>query len=141
MPFATLTHPRHQDIEIWYQPDALEESREAGWEEMQIPGADNPMLVWKGSRGLELSLSVGFAGRTALDSAQRLEATTQQGGWAGESAPPVWRLVIGRRVVPVVVLSVRSTRRYWDEQTRASMVEISLTLKRWQQFSISARGT
>jgi hypothetical protein len=141
MPFATLTHPRHQDIEIWYVPDALEESREAGWSETPIPGADNPLLVWQGSRGLDLTLGVAFAGRTALNSAQRLEATTQQGGWAGESAPPVWRLVIGRRVIPVVVMSVRSTRRFWDDQKRATFVDIQISLKRWQQFSISARGT
>jgi hypothetical protein len=117
---------------------SLERSFGGGWQETAVPGSDDPLLRWGGGTGQEISLEVEFLGRQRA-TAFRMAQAAQETGWRNEGAPPTWNFVLGRRVIPVKILSIRLTEEQLDREGQPRYVKAFLTLKKFRQFTVRAR--
>jgi hypothetical protein len=125
------------DIEFRYQPEEMTRSMNAGWDVKPIPGMDDPLTVWGGGEGKSWSFTAAFVGETGRTFAERLWKAAQAEPYSA-SAPLVWKLVMGRRVIPVIVRNLEFTDSFWNTDLQPDLIEAQISLLKWREYSLSA---
>jgi hypothetical protein len=134
----SLVHKTHGVIPLQYVPESITRERSANWQANDIPGTDDPLLTWVSGSGLTINVTAMFGGKAGWDVVTDLFAATTRNSYVNVSAPPVWSLYTGLRIVPVVVVSVSETQKNWDKNGEPDLCEVSISLRKYVPFKISA---
>jgi hypothetical protein len=134
----SLVHKTHGVIPLQYVPDSITRERTANWQANDIPGTDDPLLTWVSGSGLTINVTAMCGGKVGRDLVTDLFESVTRNAYVNISAPPVWSLYTGTRIVPVVVLSVSETQKNWDKNGDPDLSEVGIALRKYVPFKISA---
>jgi hypothetical protein len=135
MAHLSLHHDEHGSIEFRYHPETRTRSYNSGWKSTTVAGSDDPLLSWSGGEGKKYSFSVELTSEEQkhLD---KLWLAGQSEPWK-KPAPPVWKLVIGSKVIPVVLESLEYEEEMFDKRHTAAVTTAKITLQKWREYKLS----
>ena len=139
MQHISFVSPEHGEIQFQQNPQEIETSIASGWQGQTIAGVDDQLLSFGGGGGLTKTLTVKFFGARGRKTAELLEKTARRQPWRGAQAPPVWNLVIGNRVLPVIVDGLTKRESYFNHKLEPELIEFDLTLRKYVRFGIKAQ--
>ena len=131
----SLHHDTHGEIQFKYHPETRKRSYSSGWKSTPVAGTDDPILIWGGGEGKKYSFTVEMTSSEATH-AERLWVAGQAEPWKRDS-PPVWKLVIGQKVVPVVIESLEFEESFFGKDLQPDLFTVTITMQKWREYKLS----
>lgn len=135
-----LVHPEYGEIQIRYAPQSIEYQTGGGWDSQPVPGSDDPLLRWAGGPGYKITFTADFVGSKDVPRGLKLLAAARANPWPEATEPPTWSLYIGQKVVAVKILEVALTTSHFDRAMNPGKVSVNITVQKWREFAVSAKG-
>ncbi|HEX2864475.1 MAG TPA: hypothetical protein VHN99_07890 [Deinococcales bacterium] len=134
----SLINHAYGEVQCQFAPGSVTRETQGGWTSQVIAGSDDPLRVWQGGGGQNLSFTLEFVGPKGREHLKALEATARRGAWRNAHQPPIWLLYIGKKVTPVIVESVRVTEDTYDRSMQAGHATADVSLARYKPFTVGA---